>query len=479
MGHEGGRHRLFEHGELVFEDGRVLFAGHGFAGEVARSVDYGEALIAPGFIDCDALSDLDTTVLAFDNQPAWRTGRVWPRDYQDAGPREMLTPDELAFQKRFAFANLIRNGITTALPIASLFYREWGETADEFEAAAEAAVSLGLRTYLGPAYRSGNQVVESDGSIAPFFDGPRGLAGLAEAIAFCTRMEGRGEGLVRTMLAPDRIETCTPELLVGTRDAARDLDVPVRLHCCQSRIELELVRKLRGSSPPAWLAGLGFLSERVLLPHGIFVSGSRHVAQPGDDLAIIRDSGASVVHCPLVSARFGQAMDTFAGYRRMGIPIAMGTDTAPPDMVLNMQAGLLLNRVLAADAQAVRCEDYFDAATVGGADALRRPDLGRLCAGARADIVVFDLGRPHLVPVIDPVQTLLLCGQGRDARHVIVDGRFVMQDGTIPGVDEAADVKRAQTQFDRLAALYPERTWGHPPVHEIFSSAYPVVRRPA
>ena len=67
--------------------------------------------------------------------------------------------EELAFQKRYAFATLIRNGITTALPIASLFYRAWGETSEEFAAAADAAETLGLRVYLGPAYRTGNTYV--------------------------------------------------------------------------------------------------------------------------------------------------------------------------------------------------------------------------------------------------------------------------------------------------------------------------------
>ena len=145
VGHGAGRHRLLRDGEVVFERDRIVFVGFDYPGPVARRIDYGNALIGPGFVDLDALSDLDTTILGFDNHPAWRKGRVWPEDYLRAGPVEMYTPEELAFQKRYAFAALIRNGITTALPIASLFYREWGETWDEFAAAADAAQMLGLR----------------------------------------------------------------------------------------------------------------------------------------------------------------------------------------------------------------------------------------------------------------------------------------------------------------------------------------------
>jgi cytosine/adenosine deaminase-related metal-dependent hydrolase len=476
VGHRGGRHALLEHGEVVFEDGEILFVGHGYGGEVARRVDYGTALIGPGFIDLDALSDLDTTILAFDNQPGWKKGRVWPRDYLEAGPVEMLTPAELAFQKRYAFAHLLRNGITTALPIASLFYREWGETWEEFAAAADIAQALNLRVYLGPAYRSGNQVVEPDGSIVPWFDEERGLANLEEAIGFCEAFEGRAGGLIRTMLAPDRIETCTPALLRRGAAAARDLGVPLRQHCCQSRVEYEMVLALYGMSPPEWLASLGALGPFALLPHGTFVSGSSRIARPGRDLEIIRDSGASLVHCPLVSARGGNALESFARYRRMGLQIGMGTDTWPADMLLNLQVGLLLCRVSEGDAQACRAEDYYDAATLGGARALGREDLGRLTRGARADIVVFDLAAPHLGQVIDPIQTMLLSGRGTDARTVIVDGRASMQDGAIPGLDWDALAAQAQAQFGRVLAQYPRRTHGHPPLEEIFSSAYPVER---
>lgn len=476
VGHAGGRHRLYENGEIVFEDGEVIFVGHGFPGEVARRIDYGNALIGPGFVDLDALSDLDTTILAYDNQPAWKKGRVWPRSYLEAGPYEMYSREELAFQKKHAFATLIRNGITTALPIASLFYRAWGETVQEFEDAAEAAAALGIRAYLGPAYRTGNQLVEADGRIVTHYDEARGLKELDAAIDFAKRHDGAAGGLLRAMFAPDRIETSTAELLRRTAAAARELDVPVRLHCCQSKIEYDLVLAQHGMSPPEWLASLGFLSERSLLPHGTYVSGSRHIQRPGRDLEIIRDAGAAIVHCPLVSGRHGNAIDHFGRYLEMGLKIGMGTDTSPPDMIMNLQVGMILARTMAGSVGAVRSEDYYDAATVGGADALGRPDLGRLQAGARADITVFDLDRPHLGQVIDPIQTMLLAGHGRDFSTVVIDGRFVMEERIIPGVNEAADKARAQTQFEGVMARYPERTQGHPPVSEIFSSSYPVER---
>ncbi len=464
VGHRDGRHVLLENGEVVYENGRIVFVGHHYAGPVKQRIDHGMALIGPGFIDLDALSDLDTGVLGLDHQPGWKKGRVWPRDYVEAGSVEMLDRDELAFQKHYAFAQLIRNGITTALPIASLFYRAWNETSDEFASAAESAAELGLRVYLGPAFRAGHSVIEADGSIVVEVDEERGAAGLEDAIAFCKQHEGRSGGLVRTMLAPDRVEFWTADLMRRTADAARDLGVPVRLHCCQSSFEVETVDRRFGTTSARWLQDIGFLSERALLPHGTHADGH--------DLEIIAGSGATLVHCPLVMARHGVALDNFSRLRSQGLRIGMGTDTWPPDMVQNMQLGLMLGRIMAGTMETPTSADLYDAATIGGADALGRPDLGRLQAGAAADIVVFDLSGNHLGQIIDPIACLLTSACGRDVHTVIIDGRTVMSGRTIPDFDFDAAHRRAQAQFERLVQRYPQRTWRHPDAAEIFPPSY-------
>ncbi|MEO9779788.1 MAG: chlorohydrolase family protein [Sedimentitalea sp.] len=461
VGHRDGKHVVYENGVVVIEGDAILHVGSRFEGEVAERIDYGQALISPGFIDLDALSDLDTTILGYDNGPAWKKGRVWPESYVARGPYEMYSDEELAFQKRHAFAQLIRNGITTALPIASLFYREWGETVAEFEAAATAANELGLRAYLGPAFRTGGQVTDDKGNIRATYDEARGLAGLEDAAAFAARIDGSAGGRIKAMFAPDRIETCTDALLRRTAAVAAEMNAPVRQHCCQSPVELRLVREQHGCTPIEWLKRIGALGANWLLPHGTQASEA--------EFGIIAEAGATLVHCPLVSARHGSMLDSFPKCRAKGINIGLGTDTAPADMILNMQIGMMTAR-LADGMNAIRSEAMFDAATLGGARALNRPDLGRLAPKTKADITVIDFS--HLLQTPDPIQTLMTTGSGRDVRDVWIDGQRVMTNGTILGVDAAADCARAQMQFDGLIAKYPDRTAKHPPVAQIFTPSY-------
>ncbi|MDX0802836.1 amidohydrolase family protein [Sinorhizobium medicae] len=466
VGHKDGRHRLLRNGEVVFENGEILFVGHRFAGETARRIDFGDALISPGLIDLDALSDLDTTILGIDNHPGWAKGRVWPRSYVEAGPYEMYTQEELAFQKRFAFAQLLLNGITTAAPIASLFYREWGETVAEFDAAAEAAGELGLRVYLSPAYRSGGMVLEAPGKVVPVFDEERGIQGLKDAIAYIERQNGRHGDLVRGMLAPDRVETSTIGLLQRTDAAARDLGCKFRLHMAQGAMEVDTVRMLHGSTAPVWLSNHGLLSDRLIAPHATNTTD--------EDLDHYAANGVSIVHCPLVSGRGGSILNSFSSCVKRGINIAMGTDTTPPDMLMNLLAGLITGRIADGAPDRLRSADLFNAATIGGAKALGRSDLGHLSPGARADVAVFRLDDVFMAPSIDPITTIVTGGSGKITHAVFVDGRVSMLDRRLAGFDMQEARIRAQIQYDGLVARYPERSWNNPPVAEIFPPSYPI-----
>ena len=477
--HNGQEHQILENGEVVFENDTIIFTGFNYPEKAAASIDAGNGVVGPGFVDLDALGDLDSTVLGFDNGPAEKNGRVWASTYVARGPREVYSPAEEDFKKRYAFVQLLLNGITTALPITSLLYRQWAETYDEFARAADIAAELGLRVYLGPAYRTGLSMIHPDGGLDMHWNEARGLQGLEDAVAFAKAFDGRDAGLIRAMLAPDRIEGCTVELLRRTSEASAELNCPVRLHCCQSQIEVDTIEQRFGKSSINVLHDLDFLSSRALLPHGQLLGGVQPTPAKIDrDLQWLAESGATIAHCPIVSGRHGKFLDSFTKFRDRGINIGLGTDTYPPDFITNMHVGVMLSRLMDNDMSACSAADYYNAATIGGADALDRPDLGRLAPGAKADITVFDLGGFHLGQFIDPIQTMVMNGTGRDFNTVIVNGRMVVENRIITGIDFGHLQKQAQSQFDKLRRSYPERAHLHPPEDKIHRPSFPVVRKP-
>jgi cytosine/adenosine deaminase-related metal-dependent hydrolase len=181
----------------------------------------------------------------------------------------------------------------------------------------------------------------------------------------------------------------------------------------------------------------------------------------------------NIAHCPAVFARTGEALDSFGKYRAAGINMGLGTDTWPPDLLHNMQLGLYMARVVEGGTAQTAIADLYNAATLGGAKALGRDDLGRLATGAQADIVVFDLKAPHLGPFFDPLKNLLVAGRGTDCRASYIGGRCVMEDFEVCGIDMHALQDQANRQFEKLMASHQSRAFGNPPPERLFHPVFP------
>jgi cytosine/adenosine deaminase-related metal-dependent hydrolase len=469
IGHDGRDHVVYENGELVYEHDRVLFVGHGYPGPVDDTIEYGDALVGPGFVDLDALADVDHGIIDTFQPTELAKGLTWSEEYFRERRHDVFSREEEAFQRRYALAQLLLNGITTVVPIAAETHKGWAETFDQWADVADAAGELGIRIYAGPSYRSGVAVVRADGSPTVLWDEPLGEAGLRDAVRFVETFDGAHGGLVRGALLPCRIETVTLDLMRATARAAAELGCPVRIHAAQGALEVKLLREWYGKGPIELLGEVGLLGPLVSSPHGRFVTP--------DELRLLADTGTTVVHCPLTSIRHGHVLESFDRYRAAGVRVALGTDTFPPDMIRVMDLGSNLNKHADADQSAGQAADLYRAATVGGADALGRDDLGRLAPGAKADITVVDLSQLRTGPIDDPIRTLLYNANGANVRDVVVDGRTVVKDGAIPGLDAEEIRRRGQAWFEKMKAHYAERDYLGRSTEELFPPSFRTVRQ--
>ncbi|MFF0868477.1 amidohydrolase family protein [Nonomuraea sp. NPDC003560] len=452
IGFDGEDHVIHRDACVVYDGDRIVHVGRSYEGPVEEVIDAGEAIVGPGFIDLDALADIDHAVL--DTWHADSSGLNWSHDYAVNRRRAVFPPEDTLFMREYALTQLIRNGITTAMPIAAETHSAWAESYEELAGVVEIAGRLGLRMYLGPSYRSGVPVLRADGSRAVHWEPGLGERGLADAVRFVRDVDGAHDGRIRGALLPCRIETVTLDLLRATAQAAEELDCLVRLHCMQGLTELRLLREWYDRHPLDVLAEVGLLGPRLLVPHALYLGdpGAPFEGSP-DRLAAL----AGIVHCPLTFVRYGDALRDFDRYRAAGVTVALGTDSFPPDMIRNMDYGNNLAKLVTGRLDAGSAADYYRAATLGGARALGRDDLGRLAPGAKADLVVVDLSGPRTGPVDDPIRTMLMNCTGADVSTVVIDGRPVMRDRTIPGVDEESMRLRAQSYFETMKAAYSER----------------------
>jgi 5-methylthioadenosine/S-adenosylhomocysteine deaminase len=259
---------------------------------------------------------------------------------------------------------------------------------------------------------------------------------------------------------PREVETSTIEILRRTVEAADRLNLPMATHAAYSVIEFYETVREHMMTPIELLDSIGMLRSTLNIGHGNFISDNPNLNYSvKHDLALMGGAGVSISHCPINIARRARTLNDWQKYREAGINLSIGSDTYPRDMIMNMRIASYMGKIMAHTYFAASASEVFEAATLGGAKSVGRDDLGRLAPGALADIIVIDLSGGDSLrygPVRDPIKSVVECGVGDDVETVIVDGRVVMQDRKIPGVDFSALRAEAQAAGEKVWATLPD-----------------------
>ena len=149
IGYQDGDHAIFKNGEVVFEGDQVIFVGFDYPDPVEKEIDYGHAIVSPGFIDLIALVDIDHGLVdvAVPKRPEDRMEINQRFRTVDAFDRHFWQ-----VKQRLSVSQLIMNGTTTGMPIAGDLFRGWAETYEEFEDLAETALIWACACTWGPAF---------------------------------------------------------------------------------------------------------------------------------------------------------------------------------------------------------------------------------------------------------------------------------------------------------------------------------------
>jgi 5-methylthioadenosine/S-adenosylhomocysteine deaminase len=468
VGFENGSHQLIRDGALVFEDDHVIHVGARFDGHADRQIDASGMLVMPGLINCHLHlgTNAPHTYFLDETKADYFGANFYAYSVPRRGAGDSRASSRADVEQLYGLWAAIRGGATTILDIGS-------RNADDL---VRVVGDLGARVYLGQSFKSFSYTFDDQGRINWDPDPDSGLAGLERAVAFARQADGAHNGRVRGMLYPAQLDTCSVELLQATRRAADEHGLRISLHAAMNMVEFHRILREHGRTPLQLLHEIGFLKDDVLLGHCVFHAKHSWAHYPYvDDLELLADSGASVAHAPYKYAKMGIMLESLDRYRRLGINVALGTDTFPQDLISEMRLAGLMARFADGSFRVGRARDVFDAATLGGAAALGRDDLGRLRPGARADIVLVDLRGPHFGAVHDPIRSLVEYASASDIDTVIVDGRALLEARRAVSLDEAALLKSVQESGERAWAATPDWRWNRATVDEIAPMSYPVV----
>ncbi|SMD25358.1 amidohydrolase family protein [Kibdelosporangium aridum] len=332
-----------------------------------------------------------------------------------------VTVDDLRLASEVASLDMLRGGTTT-----SVNHQVNETTLAEEEAILQPVADTGIRQFFGKVIRP--------------HDASDGYASAQESFA---KWDGYADGRVQVGFVLEatahwvHMGTCSEEMVIGGHALAVAKDTFVSSHIAGGTMSrdsgyLKFVLET-GRTDLQFLHRLGVLDDRWILAHTI---------HPRDnDLDLIAASGSTVAHTPSSEAARGGGITPVARMLSNGVHVSVGTDgpmvDLSNDMVEQLKWTRLLQNQVHLSPSSISLEKIVSMGTSAGARAVRAEDrIGTLAPGMAADIAVFDLHTLHSMPVHDVLSTFVHTSRGRDARHVMVDGELLVENGKFTRVND-------------------------------------------
>lgn len=342
-----------------------------------------------------------------------------------------LTPEMIGVSAVVAMAELALSGCTTTSDHLYLYPN--GARLDD---TIEAARRLALRFH---ATRGAMSVGESAGGLPPdslVESEPAILADMQRLVE--TWHDPTRGAMIRIALAPCSPFSVSRDLMREAASLARSSGVRLHTHLAENRHDIDYSRERFGCTPAQYAQELGWVGDDVWHAHCVQIDPS--------GIELFARTGTAVAHCPCSNMRLGSGI---APVRRMldaGVPVGLGVDGSASNdgahLLGEARQAMLVARVAAAEPAAMSAREALELATLGGARALGRDDIGALAPGMCADVAGFDVrGIAHTGAGHDSVAALVFCAPGPVSFNVTA-GRIVVEHGRVVTVDLPPVIER-------------------------------------
>jgi len=421
----------------VYIDGRCI-ADVGSNDEIVnkyptadRVIDGGGRVVAPGFVSTH--NHVGYSIFRGRSEDAGLNcviGMYLPMS-------TVVSKDERRAIGSLTYGELLKSGVTTVL-----------EMEEDASVYAQFVERLGIRSAMGIMIQDADVDAMIKGEYR--FDAKLREAQLRQATEFAEAWHGGADGRISVMMTPNMTIVASPELLQACRREADRRGLRLSTHLGWGPEEIEIIRRLHGVSPYAYLRDNGFLAEDTIVAHCYVASE--------DDIDLLARSGACVAHCPLMNAVRGY-IAPIQRFQARDITVSLGIDNMFADHFEVVRAAVLMARIKAGHPQAILAKDALRLATMGGAKALGlEKEIGSIEPGKRADLMVLDYRNFGLRPTLDAIQNLVYHAHAKDVETVLVDGRIVVDEGVLCHADGGSLVddaeSAAQEAWGRFVAKY-------------------------
>jgi 5-methylthioadenosine/S-adenosylhomocysteine deaminase len=413
-------------GRAVTLDGGRIGSIEPVHGEVAGDVRLARRALVPGTINahCHTFQSLLRGLGDDLDFAGWRDRVLYPFS-------ERLDRQGIALGAAFAFAEMVRSGVTTCV---DFFYLQDEDNANA-EAVIEAARTIGIRLVLARGMYDWEGAPKRYRETVP--DAARRTRELIAA--------HRNDETTLVQPAPHSPHGASPAMIRAGWEIAETETTRFHIHAAEGRYEGERTLREHGATPMRYLDRLGVLGPRMIGVHCVWLDDG--------EVGLMGGRRAALAYCPSSNMFLGDGITRVPELMRAGVRVGLGTDGGCTNNRLSifeeMRMTSLLQRVRLLDGAAVDAATVFDLGTRSGAEILGL-DAGVLAPGRLADLVAVSLDDASLHPPTGLLKSVVYAMSPRAVTDVWVHGRRVVDGGRLATVDEGqllAQVRQLTRQW--------------------------------
>jgi len=415
--------KVIEDGAIAIHKGEIILIGK--RSEVIRSVTARRTINAAGKVIIPGLINTHTHVpmtlfrgISDDlDLNDWLTKFIFPAEAKNV--------DE-AFVRagtRLGLAEMIRGGTTT---YCDMYYFE--------DAIADESKKAGVRGVLGET------VIDF-----PVADNKTWGQAMAYSERFINKW--KSDDLIVPAIAPHAPYTVSTAHLKDVKTLSDKYNAAVVTHVAETKKERDDIKKQYGDTPVTYLNKIGFLSNRVIAAHTVWITDN--------EIDILKSVGVGAAHNPQSNMKLASGVAPVPAMLAKDVAVGLGTDGAASnndlDMWEEMDTAAKLAKEFSGDPKVVTAEQAFEMATIRGARALHLNEIiGSIEAGKRADIAIVDMDSLNQTPYFNVYSALVYSTKAADVRTVIINGRVVMLDRRLLTLNENVIKKDANAFRDKI-----------------------------
>jgi 5-methylthioadenosine/S-adenosylhomocysteine deaminase len=428
---DGGMLLTLVEGEKALQRTTLLIQGDRIAGILApgekrppfkgtQVLDATDCIVMPGLVNAHAHTAMTLFRGLADDLPLkqWLFEKIFPAEAKH------LSEDTVYWGALLGCMEMIASGTTTVSD--GYFFQD---------ATARAFQKAGLRALAAQG------VIDF-----PAPGAPDPTQNLTVGRAFIERWDHASD-LIRPGLFCHSLTTCSDTTLQGAMRLSQEFSLPLQTHLSETEEEVAEVIRRTGKRPVQHLRDLGLLNESLIGVHAVHLED--------EEIQLLAQNKMGIVHCPESNMKLASGMARVSEMVKNGLAVGLGTDGCASnnnlDLFKEMDTAAKLGKVRTLDPVNMGAATVLKVATVWGAKVLGlEKEIGTIEVGKKADIITIDLRKPHLVPLYNPMSTIVYSASGSDVRDVIVNGRVLLKDRSFTDLDAEEGLAKVREISEKI-----------------------------